>query len=246
MRIDIYTIAWNEMRILPYFLDYYAPWVDRIVVFDDGSDDGTRELLAAHTKVELRDFPAKGNSFVMAAREVWEHAWKESRGRADWVIVTNVDEFIWHPHGMHGYLDRCMRRGDTIIHPRGYEMVAPVLPPPGSLLPDVARQGVAMFGYDKRQVFNPDAIVDIHFAAGRHRSNPVGVVADALPVETKLLHYKYVDYDNYHVPRQEALGARLLAEDVAKGLGSQYLWDRGRRRVVYDWLCRHATDVVSH
>ena len=67
MRIDLYTISWNERRMLPFFLDYYGAWVDRIVVFDDASDDGTAEALARHPKVDLRPFPPKGDSFVLAA-----------------------------------------------------------------------------------------------------------------------------------------------------------------------------------
>jgi hypothetical protein len=181
----------------------------------------------------------------MAARTVWEHAWKASRGRADWVVLTNVDEFIWHPAGMGNYLAQCEARGDTIIHPRGYQMVSPTMPAAGALLPDVLRIGAPMFGYDKRQVFKPDAIREIGFQPGRHACNPTGHVVDAHPVEAKLLHYKYVDYDGYFVPRQLALAPRLLPGDISKGYGWQYSVTPAKRREVYDWLLLHATDVVS-
>jgi len=33
---------------------------------------------------------------VESARDFYNHAWKESRGAADWVIVVNVDELVYH------------------------------------------------------------------------------------------------------------------------------------------------------
>jgi len=112
-----------EGRILPLFFEHYAPRVDRSVVFDDQSDDGTAQVLARHPKVDLRAFPPTGSSFMLAALGLWQHAWKESRGRADWVVLTNVDAFFRHPAGMRAYLQRCTDEGTTIILPRGYEMV---------------------------------------------------------------------------------------------------------------------------
>lgn len=245
MKIDLYTIAWNEMRMLPYFLDYYLPWIDRMVVFDDGSDDGTRETLAAIAKVEVRPFPDKGDSFALTSHRIWQDAWKESRGRADWVVVTNIDEFIWHADGMRPYLERCRNAGATVIHPRGYEMVADAFPPAGTLLPQALRRGVAMYGHDKRQVFDPNAVEHMGYVPGRHFAKPTGRAVDALPVEARLLHYKYVDYHGYHLPRQAALGARLLPGDHERGHGAQYIWPEPHRRAAYEWLNLHAADVFA-
>ncbi len=244
MRIELYTISWNEMRMLPYFLDYYLPWVDRIVVFDDASDDGTRERLAREPKVEVRPFPAKGESFVLKALELWNEAWKEARGRADWVLASNVDEYIWHRDGMRNYLARCDTLGATVVHPRGYEMVGADFPPAGTSLPEGVPRGVSVFGHDKLQLFKPDAIETMNYRPGRHVCTPKGNVVMA-PIEAKLLHYKFVDFDGYHAPRQVALGARLLAGDKAKGMGAHYSVAPGVRRMYYDWLLLHATDVVN-
>ena len=102
-----------------------------------------------------------------------------------------------------------------------------------------------VFGHDKIQVFKPAAIAEMRYAPGRHWCGPVGKCVVAAPVEAKLLHYKYVDYENYHLPRQEALGARLLAGDLADALGSQYRISRAVRKRYFDWLSLHATDVVG-
>jgi hypothetical protein len=245
MWVDLYTITWNERRMLPFFLEHYEPWVDRFVVFDDQSDDGTAEALTHHPKVDLRPFPPKGSSFVLAALALWQQAWKESRGHADWVVVTNVDELFYHPAGMRAYLTRCTEHGVTIIHPRGYEMVGERFPAPGSSLVRQLPEGVAMFGQDKRQLFDPDAITEINFEPGRHSCNPTGTVVEPRTVEAALLHYKYVDLHAYTIPRQKALGQRILPGDRGRGFGMQYGLTADQLLGSFRWLTMHATTIVS-
>ena len=245
MRIELYTNTWNERRILPFFLDHYEPWVDRFVVFDDGSDDGTAEVLARHPKVDLRPYPPKGDSFVLATLKLWQNVWKESRGRADWVIVTNVDEFLYHPDGMRAYLERCSADGVTILHPLGYTMVGRAFPADGKGLVSAIRHGAPMIGHDKRQAFVPDAITEINFSPGRHRSHPTGVVREPRIPEAKLLHYKYIDPHGYLIPRQKALGARLLPGDLSRGLGNHYALPDEVNLYSFEWLEMHASDVVT-
>ncbi len=91
MHIDLYATCWNEERMIPFFLRHYEPLVDRIVIFDDGSNDHSLELLRASRKVELRRLPSGLSSILMHMEEM-NRCWKESRGRADWVIIADPDE----------------------------------------------------------------------------------------------------------------------------------------------------------
>jgi hypothetical protein len=107
MRIDLYTICWNEVRFLPFFFRHYDPVVSRYVVFDDGSTDGSQSLLMDHPRVELRSFRRTNpDSFVESERGFFENCWKESRGRADWVILVNIDELLYHRE-LRTYLGEC-------------------------------------------------------------------------------------------------------------------------------------------
>jgi glycosyltransferase involved in cell wall biosynthesis len=245
MRIELYTITWNDKTLLPHFLRHYESWIDKIIVFDDHSDDGSQDILRAHSKVDLRTLPDKGDSFVLTALEIWNHAWKESRDRADWVIVSNVDEFFVHPTGARSYLESIHRSHHTIVHPLGFEMVGDHFPIPDRSLVDALPNGVPMFGQDKMQLFNPNAIAEMRFTPGRHRAQPQGRVKIARDPGAKLLHYKYVDTAGYLLARQRTLGERMLAGDRSRGFGMQYRLDSDEITTSANWLRAHSRYVLN-
>jgi hypothetical protein len=82
----------DGMRYLPGFLRNVAPQVDGIIALDDGSADGTHELLARHDAViELLRNPHDrptwdevGNHRALVAAAL-QH-------RADWVVCVDADE----------------------------------------------------------------------------------------------------------------------------------------------------------
>jgi hypothetical protein len=107
--VHLYAVCWNEAHILPFFFRNYEPWVQRFVIFDNGSTDGTQALLSAKPNVELRRFPwFHPDSFVRSQRKLQNTCSRESRGVADWVVVTAIDEHLHHPD-IHDFLRRCAR-----------------------------------------------------------------------------------------------------------------------------------------
>jgi glycosyltransferase involved in cell wall biosynthesis len=82
--------ARNEERRLPGWLASIGPAVDAIVALDDGSQDGTAELLSRHPKVVrlLRNPPGKP----------WDERWnqvalvKAAREYGDWAMAVDADE----------------------------------------------------------------------------------------------------------------------------------------------------------
>ena len=84
LRVHLYTICWNEEYMLPYFFRHHDRVVDRYVIFDDGSTDSTLSSLKRHPGVEIRPLPRlEVDSYALAAKNVHDACWKESRGLAD-------------------------------------------------------------------------------------------------------------------------------------------------------------------
>jgi hypothetical protein len=134
--VHLYTICWDEADMLGFFFRHYEPWVDRFVVYDDGSTDFSLEILRAHPRVELRRFERQvADSFVLSHQGMQDAAWKESRGQADWVVITAIDEHL-HLRGqaMTDYLAAQGRRGTTLIPALGFDMHAAAMPDDRGLL----------------------------------------------------------------------------------------------------------------
>jgi hypothetical protein len=241
MRIDLYATCWNEERIIPFFLRHYEPMVDRIVIFDDGSSDLSLELLSASPKVEVRRLEQGASSILMQIEEM-NRCWKESRGRADWVITCDMDEHVYHHKGLRNYLEQCKASGFTIINPVGVEMVSADFPAADALLCQTTRRSVRSFNLDKLAVFNPDAIEEMNYRAGRHVATPSGRLVFPPHREVKILHYKYLGLD-YLMSRSIALSLRKTDFDRERGWGAHDHRSADEFRIHFEELLRDAEDI---
>ncbi len=234
--------------MLPFFFAYYDRFVDRYIVFDDGSTDGSIELLTAHPKVDLRRrAPYEDpDSIVASGLAVFNNAWKESRGRADWVIFTDIDEHLVHERGLDVYLDRCAALGVTLIPALGFQMVSETFPVfrPGIQLQREFTQGVPWVQMNKLSVFSPDAIEETNYAPGRHTATPVGRLLLPPSDELRLLHYKYMGRAETQT-RHEAFRERLRARDLANGWGHKYMWSAEDLSKDWDAMAARLVDVAN-
>jgi glycosyltransferase involved in cell wall biosynthesis len=221
----LYALSWNELSVLPFFFRHYDPWIDRYFIYDDGSTDGTLDTLAAHPRVTIRRFTRPvPNSFVESARLWQNHAWKEARGKADFVVLTAVDEHLFHSDIV-AFLSRCRREGVGAIPALGFNMLVEAFPPPDIWLAGTYFMGEPHHEMNKLSLFNPDLIEETNFAAGRHYALPTGAL-NYPPVDELLnLHYKYLGRD-YVFTRNAMLRTGLGAHDLRAGLGNQYVRDR--------------------
>jgi hypothetical protein len=89
VHLTVASIMRNEAdRFLPSWLDAVTQFADRIVVLDDGSTDGTAELLAGE---QVEAYPDVGIMFGnewTARRKLWQLATKG----ADWVLWLDADQ----------------------------------------------------------------------------------------------------------------------------------------------------------
>lgn len=50
MKVDLYTLCWNEIKIIPFVIDYWKNIKEQVdefhvYIYDNGSDDGSVEEL---------------------------------------------------------------------------------------------------------------------------------------------------------------------------------------------------------
>lgn len=89
----VFAAVKNEADILPTFLDHYRLLgVDRFVIVDNNSDDGTREALEAEKDVSLY-FSKQEFSAALAGRQWTDFlAYRHALGK--WAIFADADELL--------------------------------------------------------------------------------------------------------------------------------------------------------
>ena len=96
MKIWIYTICYNEMRILPWVIDYWEQYADHVVVYDNMSTDGSKEYLMEYDWIEVRDLDTHGKFCDSVNRDIKNTVWKECRNKGvDFVQVCDLDEVLY-------------------------------------------------------------------------------------------------------------------------------------------------------
>lgn len=243
--VHLYTVCWNEADMLGFFFRHYDPWVDRYVIYDDGSTDGSREILQAHPKVELRRFArVETESFVLSHKAMQDEAWKESRGVADWIVVTAIDEHLHvSGQGTADYLAKQAARGVTMIPALGFDMNHPIMPNDQGLLVERVTAGRPRAAFNKLSIFRPLSLRETGFGPGRHAAEPVGDLR--LPARDRMMlwHYKHLGFER-NATREAEQALRLGKVDREQGFGQHYLWSKTRLRDFWDEIEREAQDLA--
>jgi glycosyltransferase involved in cell wall biosynthesis len=245
-RVHLYTVCWDEADMLGFFFRHYDPWVDRYVIYDDGSTDGSLAIIADHPRVELRRFVrSTEGSFCLSHQALQDEVWKESRGKADWVVVTAIDEHLHVPgREMAEYLSEQAVRGVTILPALGFDMNHPTMPENAGLLVDRITRGRPRIAFNKLSIFIPDAVRETGFSAGRHKAEPVGDLKLPQRNELVLWHYKHLGFDRCAV-REAAQAERLGPTDKTLRLAEHYSWSKAKLRAFWDQMERESCDLAG-
>lgn len=113
--IRLLLVVRNEVLRLPFMLDYaFRLGVDRAIVLDNGSTDGTLDLLRARDRVH-----------ILQTRESYQHhgTWFDTLlhryGVGHWCWMADADELLAYPHcdevGLRGFTDHLDRRGFNVL-----------------------------------------------------------------------------------------------------------------------------------
>jgi hypothetical protein len=220
--IWVYSLMYNERMILPFYLRHYEQFADRIIIYDHDSNDGSLELARAHPKVSIRDWSAPGIYEPMVT-EFYNTVYYEARGRADWVIMVDMDEFVYYFNDLRGALSHYKNSGVEIPTVAGYTMLHDCAPLDcGNQIWQDCPYGVRDRKFDKYAVFQPH--VEINYDHGRHRANPSGKIGDGLSI--KLLHYRYWG-EAWVKERHATHASRLHPVNISRGWGENKTKDDG-------------------
>jgi hypothetical protein len=242
MIIDLYFACWDNADILPFFFRHYDRFVRHYVALDDGSTDGSLDILSGHARVEIGKMPRAGpdEAHSTIALPLAETIWRERSKDADWVIMCDVDEHLYHSDLL-AYLAWCKDEGTTIIPALGYQMLSDTLPKNGLLCEQVIR-GAPFKSMSKLNVFSPRDVERLNYAPGRHSAAPTGNIVAPDRDELMNLHYKYLDFERV-MRRHAACATRLTGRDVERKAGHRWLFTRDELRADWQEFDARAVDI---
>lgn len=243
--VHYYAVCWNEERMLPFMFDHYEQFVDRFTIYDNYSDDGGEAIIRSRKDTHVVKFSMNNTIDDSIYRRIKNNCWKRSRGKADWVIVCDMDEFLYHPE-MANYLQVLAHKKVSLPKTEGYEMYSKVFPThtTGTLLTDTVQNGIRSTWMDKRIIFDPHRIVEINYSVGAHQAEPTGIVRQNNDAPFKVLHFKHMGLD-YLMDRYRKLGKRLSDYNRTNQFGTHYLAKQEELRAEMEQGLNEAKNVVN-
>ena len=128
MTVEVFTFCWNEMAILPFAVDYWSKYASHVTVYDNGSNDGSVQYLQAQGDwITVNHFDTDGKINDTQLRMFKNNVWKQARGRADLVVVSDMDEMLCAPDIVQS-LSTMRRVGGTVCYPHWYNLVSDEVP----------------------------------------------------------------------------------------------------------------------
>lgn len=221
--IHYYTICWNEEKMLPFVFQYYEKIVDKFFIYDNFSNDKTESIVKAHNNTHIIKFGQEGVLSDLDYLKIKNQVWKNSRGKADFVIVCDVDEFLYSEN-LYNFIQKIYKEKYTLIKPHGYDMYSEVYPQydERKCICNIVKRGKRYELFDKCILFDPHRIVEINYTPGCHTCNPKGSIKIYNEPRIKLLHYKWLSLQ-YVINRHHLYQQRLSKENIEKGWGTHYM-----------------------
>lgn len=193
-------------------------------MYDNYSTDNSVEL-ANSLGIEVRFFGNPGELHDAEYIKVKDNCWKEARGHADFVIVCDADEFLFHPQLIEK-LENYKKRGVTLPRIKGFDMISEDLP-----IDDIfeIKTGFRSSKFNKPIIFNPNLIEEINYNYGSHNHKPRGMIKRSWG-SLGLYHYRMIGGYSRLQERHNQYVERLSDFNRRTNFGKEYLEDDEEKR----------------
>lgn len=248
MVVHLHTVCYNEIDLIPVAIKYWKLCCDHVFVYVmESTDDGSLEELCKYQDF-ITVFKIKDNNEINDGIIIYikNNCWKASRGKADFVIVTDFDEFIYSNYWK-SELEYMKNNGMTIVAPRVYHLVSEneVLSKYNNekLLHKYVKYGTPDDLFGKHCIFNPNEIEEINYLPGAHRCYPKGNVKYYDGTKIFLLHAKYLGRQ-WFLDRMNRSGKRLSELNRKQKWGLEYLYSEEEKNKLFDDKLNNKVNII--
>ena len=166
----------NEMDILPFCKEYWERIGCDVVVYDNGSTDGSIEYLQSLPYVTIRHFDSDGHNDIIQ-KQVKEQAYLEYKDKYDIIIITDMDELFYF-NDFEALVGKMIDGGYNVLATPIYALCEDFKPQPedGKYLHQLCHKFYKqrmnhMQGFDeysKLSIFNTKVTDRVNMSVGQH------------------------------------------------------------------------------
>tara|TARA_B110000238_G_C16128065_1_gene440168 strand:+ start:194 stop:1030 length:837 start_codon:yes stop_codon:yes gene_type:complete len=236
MKIWSYAVAWNEEKMLEFYLRHYSKFCDKMIFFDNESDDNSHEIINSYPNTEIRSYHTGGKFDDNVHMDLKHFAIGDAAGNCDYAIIGDCDEFIHHPN-LTEFLKSHLWK-TAIFYPAGYQMASHEFPNNNTQIYDSIKNGAPSPWYSKPILINPNMLQEFKWVGGQHEidleSKYSGEIYHPIPVSVRPVgeyednpwgRWKIMDH-LLHIFKKEPL--KLLHY---KFIGTEYVANRHKQYI---------------
>lgn len=207
MKIAAIISTWNEEKILPFTLDHYSSFCDRLIAIDNESTDGTVDLL---NKFNVTQYTVRtdGKHDEVRLTSIRNYIYTLYRD-FDWVIMADADEIVGPRNTIRKALEYYKDQKIDVPRIQGYEVIAPKdflwSNSFDQSFKEFTKFGLWSKSLCKNIVFNPN--IEMHFGLGKHECKHNGK-EDGDSSMLYLKQYKFMG-ERYVIDKHTALSTRV-------------------------------------
>jgi glycosyltransferase involved in cell wall biosynthesis len=239
MNIEVYCLANNEERLMPYIMRHYTQFAKVILIESCSTDNTVKICKDLGGAVWSYDLPDEINDQWYT--DVKNTCWQKSK--ADWIMVVDADEFIYCPN----IVSVLENTKSTIFLPLFYNMYSDVFPTTDGQIYEEVRLGNLWGGeqhiYGKANIFKLPEIKKINYNVGCHQIKPVGDVRLEITDDIKTLHMRNLSKE-FVIERNARNSKRLSSLNRKNGWGLYVDMSPEEAGKRFDEEMNHATIVI--
>lgn len=152
--------------MLDYYLRHYSQFCDKIIFYDNESTDRSREIIESYANTEIRTYKTDGKLSDQAYKDLKTSSIQDARGNADYVIISDCDEFIYHPN-IRKFLSDTLNKY-SVYYPAGFQMASQTFPTTKGQIYHEVDRGEPTPWYAKPMLINPNLVGDLSYVDGCH------------------------------------------------------------------------------
>ena len=182
--------------------------------------------------------------------KIKNHCWKDSRGKADFVVVGDMDECLYSPV-LEEELDYMRENNMTLCGPVQYALCGDSFPEytEGKLIHElVTRAYVQKLNHSfnvtgKIMLFDPNRIAEMNYSPGCHSCRPTGEVKLYDKEHIFCIHTQKGFGVEYKIKRFKELAARLSDNNKRHGYGLFYMNPESKIRNDYQKAINRSVSI---